>query len=173
MSARDPAASLMGLLRKFPNEQSGAVTVPLWGGAGHSQHFDHAASNMPSETDVIAAFKETAPAVSTAKGKPAQAPKAAEKPIQAPKNKAANPAQGSPNKLQRPQQPNQPHRQKESINPAKPMKSSQKGSDQSKPECREHQAKLPTRVNGWRRPDRYYEPRILLASRILNIMGLP
>ena len=49
----------------------------------------------PSETDVVAVFKETAPAVSTAKGKP-QAPKAAEKPVQAPKSKAVNPAQGKP-----------------------------------------------------------------------------
>jgi fructose-specific component phosphotransferase system IIB-like protein len=53
----------------------------------------------PSETDVVAVFKETAPAVSTAKGKPAQAPKAAEKPVQAPKSKAANPALGKPEQI--------------------------------------------------------------------------
>ena len=82
---------LTGFVEEVPNEQSDAVTVPAWGGAGHSQHPHHA-----SGPDV-ALFKETAPAaVSTTKGKPAQAPKAAKKPAQAPKNEAANPGSGKP-----------------------------------------------------------------------------
>jgi hypothetical protein len=120
----------------------------------------------PSVTDVVAVFKETAPAVSTAKGKPAQAPKAAEKPVQAPKNKAANPAQGKPEQTSKaattkPAAPPKGVDGTGSVNQKtqKPNgeKSSQKGSDPKQAGVSRPSRKT-AYAGRWRRPDRYYEP---------------
>jgi hypothetical protein len=120
----------------------------------------------PSVTDVVAVFKETAPAVSTAKGKPAQAPKAAEKPVQAPKNKAANPAQGKPEQIAKAATTKSAAPPKGvdgtgSVNQKTPKpngeKSSQKGSDRKQAGVSRPSRKT-AYAGRWRRPDRYYEP---------------
>jgi hypothetical protein len=122
----------------------------------------------PSETDVVAAFKETAPVVSTAKGKPAQAPKAAEKPVQAPKNKAANPGQGKPQQTSKAAttKPAAPPKgvdrtgsvsQKTQTQKPNGEVSSQKGSDPKQAGVPRPSRKS-AHAGRWRQPDRYYEP---------------
>ena len=115
-----------------------------------------------SETDVVAAFKETAPAIITAKGKPAQGAKSAEKP-QALKNKAADPANGkaaqtSQAATMKPAAPPKGVDRTGSVNhkPQKPNggKASQKGSDTKQARAPRPSGKT-AQADPWRWPDRY------------------
>ena len=113
----------------------------------------------PSGADVVAEFKETASApVSTTNGKPGQAPKAAKKPTQAPKNKAANPGSGKPKQTSKAATA-KPAATPKGVDQTGSIKSSQKGSDQKQAEVQRKSRKSAQAGSyGRNRHDRYYGP---------------
>jgi hypothetical protein len=123
--------------------------VPIWGGAGHSQHPDHAAS-MPLRGRCCR-IQGDGTAVSTTNGKPAQARRRRRNQLKRQKIKLLTPAQGSPNKLQRQQRRKQPLLQKEWIEQAQSItrlrsrmvkSHRRKAPTKSKPNFRENHANL-------------------------------
>jgi hypothetical protein len=109
----------------------------------------------PSGADVVAAFKETAPApVSPTNGKPGQGPKAAK--ALAPKNKAATPGSRKPKQTSKATAKSAAT--PKGVDQTASIKSSQ-GSDQKQAKVpRKTRKSAQARSYGWNRHDRYYGP---------------